>query len=110
MIRRRAFLNVAIEVSTSLNAKDMVKRLLEIEMHMGRVRREKWEPRIIDLDLLLHGATILATETVSVPHHLMHQRRFVLAPLAEIAPNVVHPVLQVTISDLLRSLMSRKGA
>jgi 2-amino-4-hydroxy-6-hydroxymethyldihydropteridine diphosphokinase len=102
-----AFLNAAIEVQTTLGAKDLVKRLLEIEQHMGRVRREKWEPRIIDLDLLLHGSTIISTETATVPHPLMHQRRFVLAPLAEIAPNVVHPALRVTVMDLLRNVSSR---
>jgi 2-amino-4-hydroxy-6-hydroxymethyldihydropteridine diphosphokinase len=101
------FLNAAAEAVTTLSAKDLVHRLLDIEHLMGRVRREKWEPRIIDLDLLLHGSTIVATDAVSVPHPLMHERLFVLRPLAEIAPQVIHPVLRVTVADLLRNLSAR---
>lgn len=98
------FLNAAVEVQTSLSASALMKRLLEIEQQMGRMRREKWEPRVIDLDLLLYGNTILSTSNLIVPHPMMHERRFVLQPLAEIAPKAVHPVLNVTIEDLLASL------
>jgi 2-amino-4-hydroxy-6-hydroxymethyldihydropteridine diphosphokinase len=98
------FLNCAVEAQTTLAAQPLMKRLLEIEHEMGRLRREKWEPRIIDLDLLLHGDTIMATDSVTVPHPLMHERPFVLRPLAEIAPQAVHPVLGATIRTLLDKL------
>ena len=98
------FLNCVVEAQTALSAKDLMKRLLDIEQQMGRMRREKWEPRIIDLDLLLHGLSIVSTEDLMVPHPLMHERRFVLLPLAEIAPNVFHPTLQMTASALLERL------
>lgn len=98
------FLNAAVEVQTALKAADLLKRLLEIEQVIGRRRHVKWEPRIIDLDLLLYGSSILSGENLMVPHPLMHERRFVLEPLAEIAPNAVHPVVQVTVATLLQNL------
>jgi 2-amino-4-hydroxy-6-hydroxymethyldihydropteridine diphosphokinase len=98
------FLNAAAELRTTLAAHALLKRLLEIERDLGRTRRQKWEPRIIDLDLLLYGDQILSSQELIVPHPLMHERRFVLEPLAEIAPNVVHPTLQMSIAGLLQSL------
>ena len=98
------FLNAAAEVYTTLTAAALMKRLLEIEHQMGRQRRVKWEPRNIDLDLLLYGNSIVSTDSLIVPHPLMHDRRFVIQPLAEIAPNVIHPTLQMTISGLLDNL------
>jgi len=98
------FINAAVEAQTTLAATALMKRLLEIEQEVGRVRREKWEPRVIDLDLLLYGNSIISSDTLLVPHPLMHERVFVLRPLAEIAPKAVHPALQMTIEDLLRNL------
>jgi 2-amino-4-hydroxy-6-hydroxymethyldihydropteridine diphosphokinase len=98
------FLNAATEIVTTLPARDLMKRLLEIEAAMGRNRREKWEPRIIDLDLLLHGQTIISTDDLIVPHPLMHERRFVLQPLAEIAPTAIHPALRATVQSLLENV------
>lgn len=98
------FLNCAVEAVTVLPAKELMKRLLEIEHQIGRIRREKWEPRVIDLDLLLHGNTILSTDSLIVPHPLMHERMFVLKPLAEIAPNALHPTLGVNVRTLLHKL------
>ncbi|HEX2972320.1 MAG TPA: 2-amino-4-hydroxy-6-hydroxymethyldihydropteridine diphosphokinase [Tepidisphaeraceae bacterium] len=104
------FLNAAVEVRTTLKASELLKRLLEIEQLLGRQRHMKWEPRIIDLDLLLYGNSILSGENLMVPHPLMHERRFVLEPLAEIAPNAVHPVVQVTVASLLQNLLGGKAS
>jgi 2-amino-4-hydroxy-6-hydroxymethyldihydropteridine diphosphokinase len=99
-----AFLNGAAEISTTLRPRTLLDRLLEIEKKLGRVRSEKWSPRTIDLDLLLYGSQIIDEPGLTVPHPLMHERRFVLEPLSEIVPNVVHPIFNRTITDLLKSL------
>ena len=98
------FLNGVIEIETTFAPHDLLHRLLEIERHMGRERREKWEPRIIDLDLLLYGDQIINSDTLTVPHPLMHTRRFVLQPLAQLAPRLIHPTLEAPIADLLAKL------
>ena len=98
------FLNSVVEIETTLGSHDLLHRLLEIERHMGRERREKWSPRIIDLDLLLYGDKIISSDELVVPHPLMHTRRFVIEPLAEIAPDLVHPTLRVSIKDMLENL------
>jgi 2-amino-4-hydroxy-6-hydroxymethyldihydropteridine diphosphokinase len=98
------YLNAAAELITPLGARSLLRRFLEIEKSLGRVRGERWEPRTIDIDLLLYGDQIISSQDLVVPHPLMHERRFVLQPLAEIAPNAVHPVLQMTIAGLLENL------
>ena len=98
------FLNAVAEIETSLEPEPLLDRLLEIERQMGRVRKHKWEPRVIDLDILLYGDRIVQTPTLQIPHPLMHERPFVLEPLARIAPDVVHPVTSKSIVELLRSL------
>ena len=94
------FLNAAAEIQTALEAKPLLDVLLNIEQSLGRYRKEKWGPRTIDLDLLLFDNQIIETDGLIVPHPLMHQREFVLQPLAEIAPQVVHPVFARTILQL----------
>src|SRR5438309_571079 len=76
------FLNAAATICTSLSPEDLMNRLLEVEQEMGRARNVKWEPRVIDLDLLLYEDQILRTPRLTLPHPLMHERRFVLQPLA----------------------------
>jgi 2-amino-4-hydroxy-6-hydroxymethyldihydropteridine diphosphokinase len=103
------FMNAAVELTTSLSPHALMKRLLEIEREMGRAREKKWEPRAIDLDLLLFGDQIISDDTLIVPHPLMHERKFVIQPLAEIAPNVVHPTLEIPVSMILDNLTHQRS-
>jgi 2-amino-4-hydroxy-6-hydroxymethyldihydropteridine diphosphokinase len=96
-----SFYNQAVIIETNLTPKSLMEQLLSIETNMGRIRSIKLGPRIIDLDILLIDQLILNTELLTLPHPSMVQRRFALMPLAEIAPNLVHPILQKTIQELL---------
>jgi len=98
------FLNAVAEVRTTLPAHELLDRLLDIERQLGRVRNQKWEPRLIDLDLVLYSDQIIDRPQLTVPHPLLHERDFVLRPLAEIAPQVVHPRLQMTAREMLHRL------
>jgi 2-amino-4-hydroxy-6-hydroxymethyldihydropteridine diphosphokinase len=77
--------------------------ILAIEQEMGRNRKQKWEPRIIDIDILFYGTSIIQTPELTVPHPLLHERRFTLLPLSEIAPEWVHPVLHQSVTGLLKT-------
>ena len=98
------FFNGAVLIETTLGAYALWQHLLSIETRLGRERREKWGPRTIDIDLLLYGDKIISSDNLIVPHPMMHQRRFVLEPLAAIAPDAVHPTLQMTVRGLLEHL------
>jgi 2-amino-4-hydroxy-6-hydroxymethyldihydropteridine diphosphokinase len=95
------YVNGVAALSAEMSAQDLLRHLLAIEKRLGRVRTERWGPRTIDLDLLLFGQEIIDNEDLKVPHPLMHLRRFVIVPLAQIAPHVIHPVLGVTVGALL---------
>ena len=98
------FLNTVAEIQTSLGPKALLEQLLKVEQLLGRERREKWGPRTIDLDLLIHGDSIVQSEDLILPHPRLHERRFVLQPLAEIAPVLIVPGLGKTVSELLAAL------
>lgn len=102
-----AFLNAAASVSVALSPHELLDRLLEIEERTGRVRNVRWEQRTLDLDLLQFGDQILHDDRLVVPHPRMALRRFVLAPLVEIAPATIHPMTGRTIHDLLANLDQR---
>ena len=98
------FMNCAVGLETSASPDQLMVELLEIEKAMGRQRVQKKGPRIIDLDILLFGDQVVNLPALTIPHPSMHQRRFVLEPLAEIAPQARHPVLEETARELLEEL------
>jgi 2-amino-4-hydroxy-6-hydroxymethyldihydropteridine diphosphokinase len=94
------FLNCAIALETTTTPQQLMAAILGIEKEMGRQRLQNKGPRTIDIDILLFGDTALDSPQLTIPHPAMHHRRFVLEPLAEIAPEVLHPVLKKTIREL----------
>jgi len=108
------FLNGAVEVETELPAEALMHQLLAVERAMGRKRarmpkgaaRARYKPRIIDLDLLFFNKELIDTPKLQVPHPRLHERRFVLVPMSELAPALIHPRLNASISELLAGLKS----
>ena len=98
------FVNAVAELETQLTPQELLDRLLALETAMGRVRRQRWGPRSIDLDLLLYDDLILDTDALVLPHPEMHRRHFVLVPLVEVAPEAWHPRLGKSAGQLLRNL------
>ena len=95
------FLNGVVRVETDLLPQKLLATLQEIERKVGRQRRIRWGPREIDLDILIYDGFCVNSPRLAIPHPEMHQRRFVLEPFAEIAPDVIHPILQERIDALL---------
>jgi 2-amino-4-hydroxy-6-hydroxymethyldihydropteridine diphosphokinase len=98
------YLNAVAEIRTTLSVEDLHKKLADVETALGRVRTEKWSPRIIDLDLLLFGSELINTPDLTVPHPQMHLRSFVLSGLCQLNPELPHPVIKEPISELAARL------
>ena len=98
------YVNGAIQIETTLGPHELLRSLLSIESRMGRVRRQKWEARVIDLDILLYENEVIEEGDLKVPHPLMHQRRFVLMPMVDLNPRLIHPVLGMEMAGLLDDL------
>lgn len=98
------YLNQVVKLQTTLSAQDVLQRVLKIEIEMGRKREEKWGSRIIDIDILFYGSDIINELNLIVPHPELHNRRFTLEPLAMLAANFIHPVLNKSILELKNSL------
>src|ERR1043166_4904962 len=98
---QKKFLNQVIILSTSLSPQEMMKKILSIEERMGRIRKKKWEARIIDIDILFFNESVISEPNLVVPHPGLHERKFTLVPLAELIPGFIHPVLKKSISEIL---------
>ncbi len=101
VIDQPAFLNQVIQIQTELSPKKVLEQTLKIEKHLGRERRLRWGARVIDIDILYYEHFILEDSDLHLPHPRLHERRFTLVPLVEIAPDFVHPVLKKTNRELL---------
>lgn len=99
------FLNQAVKLETNLAPLELLDKMLEIEQRLGRIRKNKWGERLIDIDLILFGEEIINIENkLQVPHPHMQNRKFVIKPLAEIAPNAYHPIFGKTISEIFENI------
>ncbi len=96
------FFNIVIKAKTSLSPDELLKSILNIEKKMGRKRKKKYGPRIIDIDILLYNDLIIKKKELNIPHPAMHERNFVLIPLKEIEPQLIHPEFKNNISGFIR--------
>lgn len=103
------FLNTVLAVETDLEPHALLARCMAVEKEFRRERKIRWDARTLDLDILLYGDAVIATPDLEVPHPRMHQRRFVMVPLADVAPNAIHPVLHESVKHLLARLAVEPG-
>ncbi|HCV43320.1 MAG TPA: 2-amino-4-hydroxy-6-hydroxymethyldihydropteridine diphosphokinase [Bacteroidetes bacterium] len=95
------FLNAAVEIETQLQPNELYEEVKAIETRLGRTKTERWGPREIDIDILVYDGLVFQDEEVTVPHPEMERRKFVLVPLKEIAPDLVHPISGMTMEELV---------
>jgi 2-amino-4-hydroxy-6-hydroxymethyldihydropteridine diphosphokinase len=98
------FLNCAVKLDTEKMPRQLISAILSLEQSMGRQRKQKKGPRIIDIDILLFGSSVIEIPSLTIPHPKLHERRFVLEPLAEIAPDARHPVFKRSMRELRDAL------
>jgi dihydroneopterin aldolase/2-amino-4-hydroxy-6-hydroxymethyldihydropteridine diphosphokinase len=103
------FVNGVIKIETDLQAHELLRSLRALESRLGRLETFRWGPRTIDLDLLFFDDEQIHSEELVIPHPRLHERQFVLTPLAEIDPYLVHPVLKKTVQELLNDLKEDQG-
>ena len=103
------FVNGVIKIETDLEAPELLRTLKTIESQLGRTETFRWGPRTIDLDILFFDDAEIYTEELQIPHPRLHERQFVLIPLAEIDRNLIHPVLKKTIQELLKNFKEDQG-
>lgn len=101
------FYNCAAGVETDLGPEDLLNAVKKIEKEMGRKQTVKWGPRLIDIDILLYGDRVIASKSLIVPHKFLHERKFVLKSLAEVAGNRIHPVFNKSIQQLLNECQDK---
>ena len=106
---QNSFLNQALKLSTTLSAQELLDSLLEIEENLGRVRKEKYGPRLIDIDILLFNDDVVDASNLKIPHPELSNRRFALQCLNDIAPDIVHPVSKKTIAQILKECTDPLG-
>ncbi len=103
------FINGVIQIETNLEPLELLRKLKEIERKMGRKETVRWGPRLIDLDLLLYDDLEMKTEELEIPHPRLKERQFVLIPLVEISPNLIHPTFKKTMKELLLEIQEDQG-
>jgi 2-amino-4-hydroxy-6-hydroxymethyldihydropteridine diphosphokinase len=99
-MEQAAFYNEVVEIETELTVQELMEKILDIEKSLGRIRNEKWAPRTIDIDILFFNDDVIHSPHLTIPHSHLHERKFVLVPLNEILPDLVHPVLKKPVSQL----------
>lgn len=99
-VAQKPFLNQVVEVKTFVLPRELLKKIKKIELEMRRRKTKRWGPRVIDIDILFYGNLVIDEPDLVVPHKFLHERKFVLEPMNEIAPNFVHPVFGKKISEI----------